>query len=249
MAAPEVTLQINVEGLEQAKAAMDALGVKAGEVSVNVGKSTQHMEVSHRRLGLAMASTIANSVQLGDIMHRMATGQLDVSRGTLLLAMNFIQLSVALERLTHATWLQAAAEWAHNLALKEKLVVLAGTVAGYAMYYSQLIASTIAEWAHIAALHAKAIALAIVNALSGPWGWAILGGAVAAAAVGIALAASIPSKQFGGPIEHTGPYLLHAGEYVMPRGAPNILNFNFYGAASPRDADNVIDALRRAGVV
>lgn len=82
-----------------------------------------------------------------------------------------------------------------------------------------LVAKTAAEWAHSAAVTASNIAQAISNALQGPWGWAILAGAAAAAATAIAwVTGMIPSKQYGGPILETGPYLLHAGETVLPSG-------------------------------
>jgi hypothetical protein len=135
-------------------------------------------------------------------------------------------------------------------------------------------ALTAAEWLHVAALYAKSIGLAIVHALEGPYGWAILAGAVAAAAIGITLASRIPGKQFGGPITEEGPYYLHAGEYVLPRTTATILTTretvmqkpivsgwvgNVYvdarGStfASDYDVDKmtrrVIDRLKRAGVV
>jgi hypothetical protein len=135
-------------------------------------------------------------------------------------------------------------------------------------------ALTTAEWLHTAALKAKTIALSIAHALEGPWGWAILAGAVAAAGIGLALAARIPSRQFGGPITEEGPYYLHKGEYVLPRTTATMLTTretvmqkpvvsgwvgNVYvdarGStfASHYDADKlanrILDVLKRAGVV
>jgi hypothetical protein len=138
-------------------------------------------------------------------------------------------------------------------------------------------ALTAAEWLHTIALKAKAVALSVVHALEGPWGWAILAGAIAAAGIGLALAARIPSRQFGGPVKETGPYLLHEGEYVLPRTTvatltampmretvipkPSVTGWfgNVYvdarGStfASHYDADKlanrILDVLKRAGVV
>jgi hypothetical protein len=200
MASPEVTITANLEGVNQVAAGFNQIGEAAGAMGSKVGTSTDQMDVSYRRLALTSAGLIANSIQLGDIMQRMATGQMDVGRGALMLAMNFLQLA------------------------------------------SQI-------WVVVGAEHARAIAHGIANALEGPVGWAILAGAVGAAIVGTALAASIPSRQFGGSITQTGPYMLHAGEYVVPHGASPI-TINVYGAGSPRETgDAVVDALRRAGVV
>ena len=138
-------------------------------------------------------------------------------------------------------------------------------------------ALTSVEWLHIAALKAKSIALSIAHALSGPWGWAILAGATAAAAIGIALATRIPSKQFGGPVKEEGVYYLHKGEYVLPRTTAAALTAmpmretvvsrpsvsGWFGNlivdargstfASHYDADKlaerILDRLKRAGVV
>jgi len=200
MASPEVTIQANLEGVEQVAAGFSQMGEAAGAMGTKAGSASNAMDVSYRRLALTTAGLIANSIQLGDIMGRMAAGQLDLSRGAAMLALNFLQLA------------------------------------------SQI-------WVVVGAEHARAIAHGIANALAGPGGWMILGMAAAAAATAIALAAEIPSRKFGGPIFQTGPYILHAGEYVMPRGASPI-TINIYGAGSPRETgDAVILALRRAGML
>ena len=150
------------------------------------------------------------------------------------------------------------------LADTSKLVTLMEHARGSAHKFANLMAADIKKLygSIVSALHriaassfavaiaekARAIAHAIAHALSGPLGWAILAGAIAAAGIGISLAATIPSKQYGGVVERTGPYLLHAGEFVVPRGGA--ITINIYGAGSPRaTGDAVIDALRRAGVI
>jgi len=154
---------------------------------------------------------------------------------------------------------QEVAEWNLVGAITKKTLALGASIAAHISHAAYVAASTLAEWAHTAALQAKAIALAIANALMGPYGWVILAGAAAAAAAGIALATRIPSRQFGGPIREEGPYYLHAGEYVLPRtstGAGGLtLNVDARGStfASHYDADklanHILDVLKRAGVV
>lgn len=190
------------------------MGDSATSMGNKVSNASKNIDTNYRTLMLSTAGVIANSIQLGDIMDRMARGQMDVSRGALLLSMNFLQLTSMLQRLATAEHI-----------------------------------ATIASWAHTAAKHAEAIAIGIVHALSGPWGWAILLGAAAMAATVYSLANTIPSKQAGGLITQTGPYLLHAGEYVTPKGAHSI-TVNVYGAGSPQEtADSIIDALRRHGSI
>jgi len=200
MASPEVTIQANLEGVEQVTAGFNQIGEAAGTMGSKVGASTNTMDISYRRLLLTTAGMMTNMLQLGDIMGRMASGQMDLGRGAIMLGLNLLQLA------------------------------------------SQI-------WLVVGALKAQAIAHAIAHGLSGPIGWAILAGAAAAIGGALVLTASIPSRQTGGPIPQTGPYLLHAGEYVLPRG-PSALTINIYGAGSPRETgDAVVDALRRAGVI
>jgi hypothetical protein len=194
----QATLNVNLEGVEEVNAGFQQIGAAAEGMSGKVAASSGAMEISQRRLMLVSAGLIMNSVQLADIFDRMAKGQMDIGRGALMLAMNFLQLA------------------------------------------SQI-------WVVVGAENARAIAHSIANALSGPAGWAILAGAAAAVGVGFALASQIPSKQYGGSIETTGPYLLHAGEFVLPRGSGGI-TVNVYGAGSPQEtANTVVETLRRSG--
>lgn len=202
MATPEVTLTVNVVGQENVVRALDTIGEKSAEVSNKVTRENDKMEVSNRSLAFSMASVIANSVQLGDIMNRLVTGQIDAGRGALLLAMNFLQLLPAINTI-------------------------------------------------ITALKGLGVASAITSAIStmGASLPLIIAAAAVAGTVALAAYAAIPSRQMGGSIYQTGPYLLHAGEYVVPRGASPI-TINIYGGGSPRETgDAVVDALRRAGVV
>ncbi len=125
------------------------------------------------------------------------------------------------------------------------------------------ILTTVAEWGHIIALKAKAVALAVVHALTGPVGWIILAAAAAAAAAGIALAARIPTKKTGGLVYETGPYLLHAGEYVIPpenvmkiltgakhEGATHNVTINILNPVfrNRGDMEFLVDRLKRMGM-
>ena len=54
---------------------------------------SEQAELSSKRLMLTTAGLIGNSVQLGDIIDRIAKGQMDLGRGALMLGMNFLQLA------------------------------------------------------------------------------------------------------------------------------------------------------------
>jgi len=203
MASPEVTIGVNLEGLEEVTAGFNQIGEASTQMGNKITHSSSQIEVSNRRLAFSMASVIANSVQLTDIIGRMYSGQLNLGKGALLLAMNFLQLIPAITTV-------------------------------------------------VTAIKAMGIASAITQAISSMGAAIPLIIAAAAAAAGIAIAAyasSVPSYQFGGPIYQTRPYLLHAGEYVLPRGA-SAVTINVYGAGSPREtSDVIIDALRRQRVI
>lgn len=86
---------------------------------------------------------------------------------------------------------------------------------------------TASEWALTIAKKARAIASAIVIAVES-WGIAvpIIIAAATAGAVGVAAAfTSLPSRQFGGPVEETGPYMLHKGEFVVSEEGMPILRW------------------------
>lgn len=238
----EVTLTARMVGTDLVISGFQRMGDAVANMGDKAAEGGKKMETSYKSLMVTTAGLIGNSVQLGDIMDRMAKGQLDVGKGALMLSMNFLQLISQLSTL-NTTYGKKIAVQATSIALDIKE---AAADVGAAISKG---VHTAASWALTAAKKAEIIALGIANTLSGPYGWAILAGA-AAAAVGVyALAESIPSKQSGGPVHETGPYLLHAGEYVLPRGASSI-TVNVYGAGSPRETgDAVVDALRRSGVI
>lgn len=76
----------------------------------------------------------------------------------------------------------------------------------------------------------------------------IIAAAGAGAAIGYGAASMIPSRQFGGPIRETGPYFLHAGEYVLPRGAAGMTVHIYYPSFRNRsDMDYFVNTLERMG--
>jgi len=59
------------------------------------------------------------------------------------------------------------------------------------------------------------------------------------------------SREAGGYIPQTGPYLLHQGEYVLPKGDSGMnITFNFNGDVNDRDTlmNEIIKMLNRAGI-
>jgi hypothetical protein len=84
---------VDLEGVEEVNAGFQQIGVAAEGMAGKVASSSGAMEISQRRLMLVSAGLIMNSVQLADIFDRMAKGQMDIGRGALMLAMNFLQLA------------------------------------------------------------------------------------------------------------------------------------------------------------
>lgn len=130
---------------------------------------------------------------------KRSSGEMEVSYKSL--AMNISHLATAGLSL-QSTWERVAAG---------QMSVAEGAIRSIPALIS--LASSI--WTVVGAETARSIAHSIAHALSGPAGWAILAGAVGAAAVGIALASRIPRRHSGGDIWQSGPYNLLAGEHVL----------------------------------
>ena len=88
---------------------------------------------------------------------------------------------------------------------------------------------------------AAASAQAIVNTLAGAW-WLI---PLAITAGALIYSASMKSFQTGGPVNQTGVYLLHRGEYVVPASQANYGPFyiSFNRQPSGSDADSFLREL------
>jgi len=196
----------------------------------------------------SQAMVITQTLSLAKTMEAMAKGQLDVVSGITIMLPHILRLSAGILNL--------------DKAMKAKITTQLMSIATDAKAAAGAIAHAIGEgvrqaaiWATVVAEKARAVAHAIANALSGPVGWAILAGAAVAAAVGIGIAMAIPSKQAGGPIEKTGPYYMHAGEYVLRPGergnqAPTVNNFYIQNPVfrSRSDMDYLVDRLKRMGM-
>jgi len=159
-------------------------------------------------------------------------------------------LAYAFRRLNYATGLNSeAVKGLVNVlvALGAVMRVLAVIQSVTTLLESQkltLYAVTAATW-----LYNKA--LAVMHALSGPTGWAILGGAMVASAVAVAWMASQRSMQYGGTVPETGMYMLHKGETVTPEGTEYtniVINVSTGPISSEMDVENLLDvmALRMA---
>jgi hypothetical protein len=227
----------------------------AEEIQINMRGIAWQVQAAAYSIG-QLNKVLFNNSQVGKEVTAMLHGL-----GAALRVYTVIEnMAKAVGVLTGALTAQQAAEWTLTGAIVAKTQAMIASISTHVTHAAVTAALTIKEWLHVAALHAKAVALAIVNALSGPYGWAILAGAAAAAGIGIALAMRIPSKQFGGPIREEGVYYLHAGEYVLPRTSAVaaggiVLNVDARGStfASHYDADRlaerILDRLKRAGVV
>jgi hypothetical protein len=239
---PEITITANLEGVEQVSIGFERMGDSASNMGRKVADSSKQMDMNYRGLMVTSAGLIGNSVQLGDVMDRMAKGQMDVGRGAVILSMNFLQLGSQLYAL-NLKYGEAIGLKLSHIALSVKEVAADMTVV------ASKTAHTAASWALTAAEHARAIAHAVANALAGPVGWAILAGAGAAVGTGLALAATIPSHHYEGVIQETGPYIMAKGQYVSTPGASSsgttihIHNLTVQ-TSSPRD---FVDKMRRLG--
>lgn len=101
--------------------------------------------------------------------------------------------------------------------------IMAGTL--LPKLIAKLSLATAAEWAHVVALKAHAVASAIAQGISS-MGLAvplIAAAAIAAGAIAYSALSRIPSRQFGGPVEETGPHMLHKGEFVLTEDARKML--------------------------
>lgn len=172
--------------------------------------------------------------------------QRKTAESTRMMGRDYLRLGTAIASVTTAgmslesTWERVA---------KGQMSVIAGILRSIPAIAS--LAASI--WTIVTAEKARAIAHAIAQALSGPPGWAILAGAAAMAGIGIGMAASIPSRQAGGPIYRTGLYKLEAGE-VYRRGSSPSINITISGntispETLPEISRKLIDDMTASGVI
>jgi hypothetical protein len=229
--------------------------IKSGIESNKVGRSFSETSGQARHLGLGIASLIANSVQLWDLWGRLGKKGEDQSKIMFLLGMNFIQAASsgliffdALGKIKIGTDAATISEILHGKAIALSNMYQELGFIGTIKAIGAKIAHTAVVWAHVVAKAAENMAMVIYNALIGPYGWAIMAGAGIAIAAGAMLIKSIPSKQAGGYINQTGPYLLHAGEYVNPKGTSPI-NITVYSPSPELAGKAIVRALKDEGVV
>ena len=232
---PEVTIEANLGGVDAVSAGFQRMGDSAASMGDKVANSSVKMQTNYRSLMMVTAGVISNSVQLGDIMDRIAKGQLDLGKGALLLTMNFIQLASQIYFLSKAHWAAVAAGAAH--------------IATMAAQKAASIALTLAEGA-------RAIAHAIANAVAS-MGIAvpimIAAAAAASAAIGGYLIATHMAE--GGLVTRPTIALLgeRGPEVVMPLSRfSGITVTNYVVIENPMfrsrgDMDYLVDRLKRMG--
>jgi hypothetical protein len=226
-------LRARLEGVDEVTDGFERMGNAAGNMGNKVASSSRQMETNYRSLMVTTAGLISNSIQLGDIMDRMAKGQLDVGKGAAMLTLNFLQLASQVYMLGKAHW--------------------AAVVAG-AAHIATMIAQKAASIALAFVEGARAVAHFIANAV------ASLGGAVpvmiAAAAASATLGAYLSARPMaeGGLVSRPTLALLgeREPEVVTPfsklSGATIYLTIN--ESRTPRETgDAVIDALRRSNII
>src|SRR5512140_2912991 len=202
LSSQQVTVQINGVGFPAVVDGFNAMAASSENMNTRVKNSfqgveaassnsaksyysaSQSMEISNKRFMLTSAGMMANGIQLSDIFDRMNKGQLDVGRGSVMLALNFLQLAAEVSTL--------------NSAYGTKIALQTASVAGDLREAASKAAETAGRWGSVAAKTAENVASAIADALMGPYGWAILAGATVAAAGGIALATQVPHAAQGG---------------------------------------------------
>jgi hypothetical protein len=152
----EVTLYVNLEGIEDVNAGFASIGASAEGMGRQVSESTERVNVNYKALMFTTAGVIANSVQLGDIMDRMSKGQMDVGRGAVMLGMNFLQLGGEIYLL--------------YTRYGEKIAAQAASVAGDISEAASAEAHAIAEGVRATAIGVSSAAHEIYNTIKG---WSI----------------------------------------------------------------------------
>jgi len=234
---------------------------KASREFETISKDSASMSRSIRSTAREIASLGASAIAIGKLGEQF--GILNKEQADVITTMGSMVAMTGtvvrgLSYVVNASWAVTIAEKARGVAhgfadaMASGITKIGGAIVGW------LASIAASSWAVTIAEKARAIAHAVAHALSGPIGWAILAASAVIAAGAIALTTAIPSRQFGGPIHETGIYMLHAGEYVLPKGfqATTIGTVNFYisGATSPRaTAEAVLStfskwAERRRGV-
>lgn len=239
----EITIGANIEGVEDVQAGFQEIGDSADEMGNKIEESSTRASMGYSTLMRSQATVLTQSMSMAHVLGQVAAGHLSVASGLVMLLPHMLRMSAAIVRIVEK----------HGEEIIAQAAVLAGDIRGAAAKMASAIATGAQEaatWLLTAATKAYAIAQAIADALT-PLGWAVLAGAVAAAAIGVTLAMTIPSKQAGGLISSTGPYLLHAGEFVSPAGTTGRTVHIYISDPvfrSKSDLDYLVDRLKRMGM-
>jgi len=199
----QITVGVELEGLENVTAGMEQIGNSASKMGDKVQASTEKMHTNYRTLMFTTAGMITNTMQLADITDRLARGQMDLSRGVVMLGMNFLQLAGQIYVVyTKYGALITAKATALALSIQEHAADIAGA-ASKAIH-------TAATWANVVAENARAVASGIANAVASLGITVPIMLAATAAVVGgiLAYQASIPKHHYEGSVLETRPYLL-----------------------------------------
>jgi hypothetical protein len=98
----EVTIDVQMTGLSGVVAGFDVISQKTSQVAENSVRASGMMDLGFRRLAFTTAGMIMNTVQLGDLIDRMARGQIDAGRAAILFGMNMLQLAGQIWTVVHA---------------------------------------------------------------------------------------------------------------------------------------------------
>jgi len=153
------------------------------------------------------ARQLTQEMQYLDAANMRANVSMGLMAGTLLISTDL------LKKESWATIASTASKTYHTIATKLNTIATGENILTKIAHKAVTIASTAIEWLENAALQAQII-------LRGTLSMGLLVPAMivgAAAAAGIAGYSMGQSKQEGGHIPQTGMYLLHEGEYVLPK--------------------------------
>jgi hypothetical protein len=161
-------------------------------------------ENSQNRLNDAIARYGANSVQAQRAMKQNEAEMNYLNNANM-------RATVSMGLMAITLGLQAKALWATFVA--ENAVTAAKY--GSALASAAKTAAETIETGWIWLKNAATSAAITLQAMAQPWLVPVMLGA--AAAVGVGIAAAYASKETGGYVEETKPYMLHAGEWVLPK--------------------------------
>jgi len=224
---------VQESGSEAVTAAFQRMGAASDQMSLR-------MQQNNRAAIMSFAALSTQSLGLVNLFDRLAKGQLDAGQAALSLSYYTLNLASQLMML--------------NMLYGKRLGLQGASVAASGAEAVSTGAATGASVAHGAALRVESAALAAKNALSGPWGWAIIAGAGAAMLAGMAVVSQVPKMAQGGIV--TSPTLVMAGddgpEAFIPLnkglGFGSSITVHVYGASNYEEArrgafDGTVEAL------